>query len=592
MLNFRTHRVLLGACCLAFCCAAQAQQFPSYEVIDLGTLGGAHSTALGISPDGQVTGVADLADGSTSHAFIYRNGGMTGLGVLTGESYSVGLSLNDKGQVTGQSTDGMFGSSIRGFLYSNGAMTDLGTLGGAFATGTGINAAGQVTGWSATSQASGGWDHAFIYSNGSMRDLGSAGPYNSLATAINDASEVTGNYDIGTPHCCQQHAFLYSRGVMADLGTLGGAISEGQAINSAGDVTGEADTASGSYHAFLYHGGRMSDLGALYAGYSYSFGESVNTAGEVTGWSFVQSGSNVAQHAFLYSGGTMKDLNTLIATSPLAPYVTLTDAGGINDNGWIAANGTDSRTGNRHAYLVRPMGKPSATVSPGSLSFGQQLVKTTSAARTLVVSNTGTAALHVAVPGLGGADPGDFLVSNGCTAAVMPGKSCSIGVSFRPSATGNRSATLSIPSDASNGALSVPLGGTGTAPYAKVSPGSISFGDQPVNSTSAVHTLVVSNTGTAALHVAKLSMGGQQPGDFVVQSNGCTAAVLPGKSCNIGVSFSPSYTGQRSAMLSIPSDASNGTLSVPLDGSGTGICLTIGSTTICIGLGWGLGLGL
>ena len=50
----------------------------------------------------------------------------------------------------------------------------------------------------------------------------------------------------------------------------------------------------------------------------------------------------------------MTDLNTIVsATDPLQPYVTLTDAGGINDNRLIVANGVDSRTGQQHAYLLQ-----------------------------------------------------------------------------------------------------------------------------------------------------------------------------------------------------------------------------------------------
>lgn len=38
----------------------------------------------------------------------------------------------------------------------------------------------------------------------------------------------------------------------------------------------------------------------------------------------------------------------------LAPFLTLTSASGINESGWIAATGVDSRTGATHAYLLKP----------------------------------------------------------------------------------------------------------------------------------------------------------------------------------------------------------------------------------------------
>ena len=52
-------------------------------------------------------------------------------------------------------------STIHAFLYSNGQMTDLGTLGGSQSCGYGINASGQITGYSNTGTA----EHAFLYSN-------------------------------------------------------------------------------------------------------------------------------------------------------------------------------------------------------------------------------------------------------------------------------------------------------------------------------------------------------------------------------------------------------------------------------------------
>jgi len=75
--------------------------------------------------------------------------------------------------VTGGSSTSRFDHA---FLYSNGQMIDLGTLGGdlngEFSVGVGINDAGQVTGRSSTSpNSSPAFYHAFLYSNGQMFDL-------------------------------------------------------------------------------------------------------------------------------------------------------------------------------------------------------------------------------------------------------------------------------------------------------------------------------------------------------------------------------------------------------------------------------------
>ncbi len=74
------------------------------------------------------------------------------------------------------------------FLLSDGQMNDLGTLpGGVFSFATGINASGQVCGWSSDPQA---YSHAFVYSDGVMTDIGTlfpgrGNPNNAIAYGIN-----------------------------------------------------------------------------------------------------------------------------------------------------------------------------------------------------------------------------------------------------------------------------------------------------------------------------------------------------------------------------------------------------------------------
>ncbi len=134
---------------------------------------------------------------------------------------------------------------------------------------------------------------------------------------------------------------------VTDLGTLGGGTSKGYGINASGQVTGEAVTAGGVFHAFLYTpGSGITDLGTLGGG--SSTGYAINASGQVTG---VAVTANGALHAFLYAKRQMRDLNSMINPT-IAGYVTLDSGKGINDGGWIVANGVDSRTGETHAYLL------------------------------------------------------------------------------------------------------------------------------------------------------------------------------------------------------------------------------------------------
>jgi hypothetical protein len=100
----------------------------------------------------------------------------------------------------------------------------------------------------------------------------------------------------------------------------------------------------------------------------------------------------------------------------------------------------------------------SATLStnPSSVTFPSQALNTTSSARTVTVSNTGNAAASVS----GVTVSGDYVQTNNC-ATIAVGGSCTVNVSFRPTASGTRTGTLTITSNASNSPTNVALSGTG-----------------------------------------------------------------------------------------------------------------------------------
>ena len=64
-------------------------------------------------------------------------------------------------------------------------------------------------------------------------------------------------------------------------------------------------------------------------------------------------------------------------------------------------------------------------------------------------------------------------------------------------------------------------------------------------------------------------MTGANPSDFVIQNGSCLAYTLaPEGACYLTVWFRPTAAGMRTAALTVGSDATNGTLSVPLSGEG------------------------
>jgi hypothetical protein len=104
-----------------------------------------------------------------------------------------------------------------------------------------------------------------------------------------------------------------------------------------------------------------------------------------------------------------------------------------------------------------------ASLSTSSLTFRSQSVGTTSAVQTITLSNTGSAALSISSLAIGGTNAGDFAeIADTCGSSVAAGGNCMIGVTFTPSAAGQRAAALSITDNAGGSPQSVNLSGTGS----------------------------------------------------------------------------------------------------------------------------------
>lgn len=366
----------------------------SYLVTDLGTLGGASSIGLGVNNSGQVTGHSnpDPSNANIYHAFLYSKGAMTDLGTFGG-SDSEGTGINDAGQITGFAL-GPGDHLEHAFLYSNGTLSDLGSLTGAqgVSWGYGINSAGQVVGFS-TGSSPQGYDEPVLFSGGTITDLGALGGVGGYAYGINDSGQITGRAE--TTGNAALHAFLYSNGVMSDLGTLGGAFSIGRAINASGQVTGNSYTSNNLDEAFVYHSNHMYPLGVL-PGFGSSQGWGIDSRGQVVG-TCAPAGYGPS-HAFLYSGTRMIDLNSLI--SPKAGLV-VTDARSISDTGFIAGYG-DGGLG-QTAFLLTPnIVLSGLSVSPnpiaaGTTALGKVSLRYPVYVNTLVTLTAGTAGITVPI---------------------------------------------------------------------------------------------------------------------------------------------------------------------------------------------------
>ncbi len=241
------------------------------------------------------------------------------------------------------------------------------------------------------------------------------------------------------------------------------------------------------------------------------------------------------------------------------------------------------------ANIYAPSLAPAVSLSPTSLNFGSQNVGTSSAAQTVTLTNSGNAALTINGLAVSGTNAADFAETTTCPltpSTLAAHGSCTIRVTFTPSASGTRSGTVSITDSASDSPQSLSLTGVGvtSAPGVTLSPTTASFGSQNVGTTSAAQSITLTNSGAASLTISSIALGGANAADFAESAN-CPISpntLASGATCAISVTFSPTVAGSRSAAVSISDNAGGSPQSVPLSGTGvtptTGMTLTGSST--------------
>ncbi len=303
---------------------------PRYEVIDLGTLGGAESRAYGINEAGQVVGYSLTAEGE-QHAFVWdESAGMIDLGTLGGDK-SIAYAINNRGQVVGSARTAS--GKLHAFIWEQGRMTDIGVLpGGNCTEAVSINDAGQVVGTARKSETDYSWSRAFLWEDGVMADLGVLeGAGDSGAVGINARGQVVGTSG--------GRALLWDGA--GGMRPLKQAQSTGLAINDAGSML----FSSGDRHFIWSPVGGV--LGMDLAPNSQA--NAINGCGSVVGeFDYLNSG---ILHAFLWDSRLgLMDLNSLIHAG--SGWKELCSASGINGKGQIAGWGV-AADGKEHAFLAR-----------------------------------------------------------------------------------------------------------------------------------------------------------------------------------------------------------------------------------------------
>src|SRR5215469_12352318 len=328
----------------------QAHKHHHYQLIDLGTLGGAQSTVAGagvpaLNNQGTVVGCADTstpdpnypnfnpflspfgADPFIFHTFKFEGGSLTDMGALPGTNSSCEGFLTDGGLIVGGSENGLIDPltgwpAMEAVAWQNGQVTNLGTFGGNESLAIGANNRGQVVGAAANTVPDpfsvfflwGTQTRAFLWTQSQgLQDLGTLGGPDALAVIINDHGQIFGaSYTSDVPNLLTGipplDAFLYEKGKMTDIPNgFGGTLVSPLSANNRGQLVGNATFADeATSHPFLWSKGEFVDLGT----FGGTFGDAVwiNDAGAVTGHAATPDS---AVHGFLWKNGALTDIGTL-----------------------------------------------------------------------------------------------------------------------------------------------------------------------------------------------------------------------------------------------------------------------------------------
>jgi hypothetical protein len=287
------------------------------------------------------------------------------------------------------------------------------------------------------------------------------------------------------------------------------------------------------------------------------------------------SGTNASEFN-LASGGSCAAGSSVAPSSSCTIAVNFTPAaaGSRSATLSIVHNAPNSPTTVAISGTGNAAPTPTLSINASSLAFGSQVVGTAGATQSVTVTNSGTAALVFTGLTLSGAAAADFSRSGTCSTAVpvAAGATCTLVLGFTPAATGVRSATLTVASNASNGSATLALSGTGTAtpaPAVSLSSSSLAFGSQTVGTSSTVSAVTLTNTGSAALAISSIAASGS---DFSLSHN-CPSSLTAGSACTLSTVFAPTVTGARSGSLTITSNASSSPNAVSLSGTGAAVVL-------------------
>jgi len=334
------------------------------------------------------------------------------------------------------------------------------------------------------------------------------------------------------------------------------------------DAGGSTDAAAGGTSQSVPLTGSLAQSAAIFSQQSLTFTQNLGSASAPETILLANSGRAPLHLSGIHDDGDFAQINNcppvLAPGASCAISVTFIPSNLGERDGYIVV--ADDSLDSPQRIQVMGIGTMSlAQLGPDRMNFSQNVGAAT-APQTATLTNRGDGPLTIG----GIAATGDFKASSHCPAVLLPGQSCSIGVSFAPHASGAQHGSLMVADDADatpGSEQTVRLNGVGYQPIASLSATALSPGAN-LGGSAGGQVVTVTNTGDGALTIRAIRITGVAAGDYT-QSNNCLRTIEPGGSCAISVNFTPHGYGVRTATLTLSDDGLGGAQSIALRGTGT-----------------------
>jgi hypothetical protein len=302
---------------------------------------------------------------------------------------------------------------------------------------------------------------------------------------------------------------------------------------------------------------------------SIGFGNVAIGSSQTTSETLTNSGGSsvsISQATATGSGFSLSGLTLPVTLSP-GQSKSFTVAFAPQSSGLASGSITIASNGSNPSLSVSLSGSGvsagTMAASPASLGFGSvQVGSSNSLSETL--TNSGSSSVTISQATVTGSA---FAVSGlSLPLTLNAGQSTTFSVSFAPVSSGTLTGNLAIVSNASNPTLNIGLSGTAVAPGAlSANPSSVGFGSVQTGSNKTL-SASVTNSGSSSVTISQVTASGA---GYSVSGITPPVTLSAGQSYTFSVTFAPTVSGSASGAVSVGSNATNPTLSIPLTGTGT-----------------------